>query len=156
MNDPTQFSHNGAHSRISPGASLEVTVAFRPEKEGVSLAKITIISDDPQTPALEVALTGEGVQASSLAPPDDSQYVLWRGSTKTQGVSSVKGWKVKFNQELGTGSANTANILVLTRQRGEHPLKFILSLITSTGSTTVIISHYSLTQVIISLYISRS
>ena len=159
LNDSTQFSHNGAHSRISPGASLEVTVAFRPEKEGVSLAKITIISDDPQTPALEVALTGEGVQASSLAPPDDSQYVLWRGSTKTQGVSSVKGWKVKFNQELGTGSANTANIFVFDKDKGvEHPVKFILSRDTSTGSTTVMITPitpYTAGDNYV-LYISRS
>ncbi|HEB74979.1 MAG TPA: choice-of-anchor D domain-containing protein [Nitrospirae bacterium] len=48
---------------LAPGASCSADVVFTPSSLGGKTALVTIYSDDPDTPSLEVTLTGTGVAA---------------------------------------------------------------------------------------------
>lgn len=66
------FSLDGGGSfRLRPGASLEMTVRFRPSSPGVRQAGLRLLSNDLVRPELEVPLTGRAVaivEVPALAP----------------------------------------------------------------------------------------
>ena len=47
---------------IPPRASAQVTVRYQPTGVGTNSATLHIVSDDPDTPAIDIAMTGEGVE----------------------------------------------------------------------------------------------
>ena len=51
-----------AEAVIEPGESIEVGVHFSPDQEGEYEGVLTIISDDPDDPEIEVPMSGTGVQ----------------------------------------------------------------------------------------------
>jgi YD repeat-containing protein len=56
---------------LDPGESCQVSVFFRPSSAGPKNAALTLLSDDPDTPSLAVALQGEGVEAQYRIDPAD-------------------------------------------------------------------------------------
>jgi len=81
---------------IPPGGSTDVTVTFTPTDPITYEGALTIISDDPDEPAVQVELTGQGLGIqpptpfSLLAPPDDSSQdvpitFVWETSTDPDG-----------------------------------------------------------------------
>ena len=50
---------------IAAGAQGDVAVRFTPTAAGVANAQLTVVSDDPLTPQVAVALTGTGIPAST-------------------------------------------------------------------------------------------
>jgi glucose/arabinose dehydrogenase len=59
----TQFGKSGdgcSSTTLGAGASCTVTVKFRPKAAGVHTAQLLVPSDDPDEPALVVALSGSG------------------------------------------------------------------------------------------------
>ena len=52
---------------VRPGASCGISVLFGPRSAGTRAATLTITSDDPVSPMIQVALSGTGVQQSTAA-----------------------------------------------------------------------------------------
>ncbi len=59
------FRANADSLSIDPGSSRNITVSFAPSAEGQTSAKLTLLSDDPVTPSVQVSLRGIG----ELPPP---------------------------------------------------------------------------------------
>ncbi len=54
---------------VAPGTRHDVHVTFAPEETGVHDATITVLSDDPDRPAVDVAVTGAGVVGDGGGAP---------------------------------------------------------------------------------------
>ncbi len=57
------FSVDTAAATVRAGATLNREVRFAPTGEGRREARLTITSDDPNSPSIDIALTGEGLPA---------------------------------------------------------------------------------------------
>ena len=93
-----------SNKTIKPSASCSVTVLFAPgiNTAGLKTATMTIPSDDPDTPTLDVALTGRSSAKISVSPAFKNFGVVVPGKSK----STV--FKV-FNK--GTVEMDVANII---------------------------------------------
>lgn len=54
------FRANADSLSIGPGSSRSITISFAPTAEGQTSARLTLLSDDPATPSLQVSLRGIG------------------------------------------------------------------------------------------------
>ena len=62
ISGPGPFSQSSnCTASLNPGASCKVTVSFKPVEPGTISANLTITSNDPDYPSLEVALSGNGI-----------------------------------------------------------------------------------------------
>lgn len=62
---------NCSNKTIPPGGNATVDVAFSPQSEGAKGANLTVPSNDPVTPTLNVLLTGQGVIAGYVINPSE-------------------------------------------------------------------------------------
>jgi hypothetical protein len=68
---------------IGTGKTKEIEVAFRSPSIGPHTGVLTITSDDPKVPSVDVPLSGEGIQAAVLVDPLEIDWgeVLWTTQT---------------------------------------------------------------------------
>jgi len=68
---------------LAPGRSIEVEAQFRPTVVGDAMGTMTISTDDPDAPTVEVPLIGEGIEAAVRVEPlvVDFGEVLWVSTT---------------------------------------------------------------------------
>jgi len=94
--DEPAFTTDFPRFIIQPGGSVVIVVTFSPDAEQAYAGTLTINSDDPDEPAVQVELTGQGLGIqpptpfSLLAPPDDSSQdvpitFVWETSTDPDG-----------------------------------------------------------------------
>jgi Zn-dependent metalloprotease len=76
LSDGSQFVHNGRPLEIPAGYELDVTVTFLPAAAGAQAAVLTITSDDPQTPSVQVQLMGLGVEPVVDVVPDQRRCFI--------------------------------------------------------------------------------
>ena len=73
---------------LGPGGSIPVTVSFIPLDEGTRLGALTLVSDDPDEPALIVPLQGEGLWPPELhATPPEIRTALPPGGHRTKNLN---------------------------------------------------------------------
>ncbi|WP_428268658.1 choice-of-anchor D domain-containing protein [Haliangium sp.] len=65
--NPADFSFTPNSGTVAPGNTLPVSVGFNPTAPGPRAATLTIVSDDPDQPSIDVALTGEGREPPDIA-----------------------------------------------------------------------------------------
>ena len=71
--DKPVFTHNGTNTLLPRGASMPITVSFKPDSSGTQLANL-IIESDGEPRAVNVSLTGIGEAVASVPTvPDTSQ-----------------------------------------------------------------------------------
>lgn len=58
--DAAEFAQTNDCTILDPGASCEVTVTLMPTTAGDKVATLTVASDDPDQPMLDIALSGRG------------------------------------------------------------------------------------------------
>jgi hypothetical protein len=86
--DNSDFSVDVAEFTLAPEDSRHVCVAFDPSSAGPISGTLTILSTDPEHPAVEVALEGEGLAPPEIAvSPDSLSADLLAGATETQFVT---------------------------------------------------------------------
>ncbi len=79
---------------LGPGGSIPVTVSFLPLDEGTRLGALTLVSDDPDEPALIVPLQGEGLWPPEMhATPPEIHAALPPGGqgTKVLNIANAGG-----------------------------------------------------------------
>lgn len=105
--DAAEFAitNSPATDDLAPGASVTVDVAFDPSSDGAKTANLTITTSDPDSPTVDVALSGTGTTAPPV--PD----------------VSVTGGPLDFStQGIGDGPT-TAQTITITNN-GTGPLNF--------------------------------
>ncbi|MFZ9034437.1 MAG: choice-of-anchor D domain-containing protein, partial [Anaerohalosphaeraceae bacterium] len=79
---------------LEPNSVVDLAVSFRPVIEGVDTAVLSILSNDPNEPVIDVVLTGEGV--SRVLSPEEQltqildAYDLAAGDGSIQGIGKAK------------------------------------------------------------------
>ena len=68
--DHPDFSADPANMALPPGDSRTVEVGFTPSGAGLITGALTILSNDPEHPVVEITLEGEGVSSSQIAVSD--------------------------------------------------------------------------------------
>lgn len=133
LTDENNFSHNGAHQRIAPGDAIEVTVEFSPSSAGLKSATLYINSDDEDTPAIGITLTGQG----------NDEYELWTGATVTKDVPADKEWRVEFNLELDAASLDE-HIFICEAGSGERfPVTPVLAGAPNSPATVLVLVQHT-------------
>ncbi len=64
------FSFAGGGFDLPPGESREIEVTFTPQAPGEQSGTATVMSDDPEQPAVQVVLAGDGRVPSLVVTPD--------------------------------------------------------------------------------------
>ena len=64
--DNPEFQVSLQNATIAPGQALHIDVVFAPQTPGLKSATLTILSDDPANPAINIPLEGSGILRSSL------------------------------------------------------------------------------------------
>jgi len=62
MTDEQNFRHRGSHTSIAAGNAMDLQVSFTPKNTGTKSATLSVLTDDPDTPRVDVTLRGEGIQ----------------------------------------------------------------------------------------------
>jgi len=65
--DAAMFSQTNTCSTVSPGNSCEISLTFTPTSVGAKTANLGISSNDPNTPSVDVSLTGTGLGIPNIA-----------------------------------------------------------------------------------------
>lgn len=91
---------------LEPGGSLTLTVYYSPFDEGLAEGTLGILSDDPVTPYVEVALYGEGIPASPeqqiIAILDFYHWAIENGTLEGEGNNRSAANKLEtFGEMLG-------------------------------------------------------
>ncbi len=115
----------GSTITLALGESCTVEVFFTPSTTGAMSASLDITSDDPDTPAASVALTGAGTATpvsnlrvtDSLAPGTDLQITF---ADTTEGVLSAP--EVVSMENTGTGDLGITSITIT----GDNPGEFAI------------------------------
>ncbi|GBE40547.1 exoglucanase B precursor [bacterium BMS3Bbin09] len=117
--DASEFSigenEDCTNQALLPGESCTVDIIFAPLSSGAKSANVIISSNDPDTPALSVALAGTGVADMVIVPVP---VIKVNGLS---GIVNVARWsKITPSIELDTGSFNgeDADWWVLLKYRG--------------------------------------
>jgi hypothetical protein len=80
-------------SSINPGGSCTFEVIFGPTKSGPHLANIVIISNDPDDPQINVALSARGASSDSNNAPSTPELVYPKNNQKDTGKKITFRWK---------------------------------------------------------------
>ena len=73
--DNTVFYTDMTAFELEPGMEQEVSVTFAPDDEGLFTGTLTIESNDPDEPSMEVSLQGEGLlQTAVISVPDEIAF----------------------------------------------------------------------------------
>ncbi|MBD3366741.1 MAG: choice-of-anchor D domain-containing protein, partial [Candidatus Eisenbacteria bacterium] len=120
---------------LQPGASRFVEVSFSPETEGSHTGELLIDSNDPDTPLVEIPLTGSAVPPPVAAVSPESVAVAYMSGElvavelllENQGGSPLS-WSVDREVSLGDtarggrGHGDLSGVVVARdRYHGEHP-----------------------------------
>lgn len=113
-----QFACDGYPDTLEPGESREITVSYAPKSAGENEGTLTVYSDDPDTPELEIEITGVGtgsseeleIVACSLDEGDNISY-----KTKTPVT-------ITFNNPIARGK-NFSKIRLSWKERGQTKTK---------------------------------
>jgi subtilisin family serine protease len=123
------FTADVANVSIAPGTSHDVTVTFAPTSVAPVLGTLTITSNDPDEPVIEVELHGEGLEPPVISVTPDS---LWddlftgQASPHTLTISNSGLSNLEFDvrteevQALGA-SAVVKQTIHIPRSSGEFP-----------------------------------
>ncbi len=103
------FSANPASGMIPPGDSLTITVSFTPSASATYRDSVTILSNDPETPQVSVAVQGHGYPVVSTAP---GQHAL--------NVAPDSDIIVTFADDMNTASFTNNTIRIYASQSGYH------------------------------------
>lgn len=104
----------GGEGIIPPMGSVEVRVSYAPNNLGQDLARLTIASNDPDEPSLDVPLSGTGLEGAECVVrirPDPLNFgLVTRGSTKVLNANVVNTGTgpCKYNSAQAQGILNNA------------------------------------------------
>jgi len=92
---------------LAPHASLAVQVHYAPTSTGPRPGTLTLHSDDPDTPALTVVLSGEGIPAPDIVvAPSSLNESLFTGDTSSQLLNIANTGGSNLYIELDTDDAD--------------------------------------------------
>ncbi len=98
--DSTVFSASPGTMSIPPGGSQAVSVIFSPEEEGTAEAILTLTSNDPDSPNLQVPLIGAAVdQPLVIATPEPLEATVLSGDNteRTLVLSNSADFDLRFS-----------------------------------------------------------
>jgi Zn-dependent metalloprotease len=101
LSDEQNFAHSGVHTVLAPGVGVEVAVVFAPRAAGAKGATLTVLSDDPERPRVEVFLAGEGI-AGDTTPPAVAGTDPANGATNVPVSAAIA---VTFTEDVQAGPA---------------------------------------------------
>ena len=85
--DADAFSVSASGATIEPGSTHSITVEFAPHRTGPLVASLVLVTDDPDSPLVSVALAGRGVALKPctfrLQPPVIDFHTVERGEVAT-------------------------------------------------------------------------
>ncbi|UCH85171.1 MAG: choice-of-anchor D domain-containing protein, partial [Candidatus Latescibacterota bacterium] len=83
--DLADYTTDLTNFTLAPGTNQEVVVTFSPDTSGVRAGTLSISSDDPDDPLLQVALLGEGLEPPVISVAPESLNVdLMTGDVSTR------------------------------------------------------------------------
>ncbi|MCD6181142.1 MAG: choice-of-anchor D domain-containing protein, partial [Candidatus Cloacimonetes bacterium] len=109
-----EFSVYPSSFNIEPGENLEIEITFTPTYEGIIRDTLTILSNDPENPEIEIFLTGEGqIQVSiddefnnaecvmnnfpnPFNPSTTIEFSIQNDSKIELSIYNIKGQKIKL------------------------------------------------------------
>ncbi|UCG52209.1 MAG: choice-of-anchor D domain-containing protein [Candidatus Latescibacterota bacterium] len=109
--DHGDYAANPTSVALSPGECQSVVVMFAPSSVGVISGLLTITSDDPDEPTIEVALQGEGLEPPIISvTPDSLADSLFTGESSTQTITIANNggsdllWELDVSPSQGSAS----------------------------------------------------
>ncbi|UCG51055.1 MAG: S8 family serine peptidase [Candidatus Latescibacterota bacterium] len=124
--DNAEFGADTGGFVVAPGEFWELEVTFSPVSEGLKLGTLTITSDDPFEPVIDVSLRGIGGTAPViLAYPDAFSADLMTGERSTQilTIENVGGSDLIFSISEGATGVQATDIRIVSfgsRRPGDH------------------------------------
>ncbi|HYV84597.1 MAG TPA: choice-of-anchor D domain-containing protein [Patescibacteria group bacterium] len=103
--DAPVFSPSPISATVPPGAALSIDLTFSPPDIGAYSGTLRIVSDDPDTPTVDVPLRGEGVTPSAAAftPASFSETLSGNTSiTRTAEIVNTGGSALTFDLRAET------------------------------------------------------
>ena len=99
---------------IEPQTGLDIEILYIPAIEGIAEAVLQIISDDPDEPVVEVALTGEGLSAE-MTPAEQMAMIMEYYQTCLQDGTiegTGRGHKARYAEYIFTRTLTVAAQLI--------------------------------------------
>jgi hypothetical protein len=122
-----RISGDSCGVRLPPAATCSVSVSFAPVSAGVKTAAVTVVTSDPDAPAVSLGLRG-----TAVVPPDTTITAApppWSGST-TAGFgfeASGSGWGFRCRLDGGADAACTNPQLYTGLAEGPHTFEVFAS-----------------------------
>lgn len=105
---------------VAEASVVDLEVTFAPTAPGAAAGTLTITTDDPATPTLTVALTGEAEQAASASFSATAFWVAAAlGATETRTLTLANGGPAALAYTLAGGARMAAPWLPAADERGD-------------------------------------
>jgi hypothetical protein len=104
-NDPDflMLTNNCIGAGVTPGGSCSIQVAFAPKAAGTGSGTLTIASDDPAAPQVNISLSGTGVDYALSASPAS---ISTRSGHQAQTSITVSALGGSFSNSVGLSCSN--------------------------------------------------
>ena len=119
--DHADYTVDTSNFSLNPGESRKVIVSFAPIDSGLIPGTLTIASNDPLSPTVAVALSGEGILPPIIAvSPASLSDSLFTGEAAVHALTidnSAGGSDLEFFIEIEGPAATSARLRMMTLQR---------------------------------------
>jgi YD repeat-containing protein len=95
----SKSSDNCSGQTLAPSSNCTIQVVFSPTSAGAKSANLSILSNDPDTPTLNVQLSGTGVQQTYFE--EDDPAIVYTGIWNTYTCASCSGGALKYSDQTG-------------------------------------------------------
>ena len=110
--NPNEFSQTTACSTVAKGGSCTITVTFSPASTGSKSSTMSIPSNDPIKPIINVKLSGKGIGGS--VPPAVNITGSWNMYHTENGTPGEQGPDLSALTQTGNGIAGTVSGFTIT------------------------------------------